>query len=279
MAWRRRSKPRLGSSTSTWRCLRAGEGCWGGSWVEPDTPARAPSWPRPTTRFPASPVSRTIRRGCWRSTSRRWAAGDSGRRGRACLRRAARRPALSQPRLEISSRPRSPAPGRRPTHPHSSPLVSTSSSRASARSRRGTGGWRGLAASAVLLGAGYRSTLGACVEQHWSEDPDGYRASFLRLAEDGDEEGWLEAMLGAMATRSEAVARFRRRELSLRQVLADVGVDDEERQSQLLLSFDSGWPAPRSGSAGLRRVACRRAPRGPSSRSPGDRSQGTCRLS
>jgi glycosyltransferase involved in cell wall biosynthesis len=117
-----------------------------------------------------------------------------------------------------------------------------------------------LAASAVLLAAGYRSTLGALVEQHWTHDPAAYRASFLTFAENGDEEAWLNASLTAMLRRGEAVARFRRRELTLRQALASAGIDDEQRQSQLLLSYDSGWPVSKSGARAFDVLRARSAP-------------------
>jgi glycosyltransferase involved in cell wall biosynthesis len=95
-----------------------------------------------------------------------------------------------------------------------------------------------LAASAVMLAAGYRSTLVTCMEHTFAHDPPAYGASFRRLAEDGDDDAWLGRYLDAMARRTDAVARFRRREQRLRAALLDLGIDPCDHDA-LLCAFDS----------------------------------------
>jgi glycosyltransferase involved in cell wall biosynthesis len=96
-----------------------------------------------------------------------------------------------------------------------------------------------LASSAVMLAAGYRSTLVTCAEQAFLHAPSAYRASFRQLASDGEEEGWLARCIDAMASRTDAVARFRRRERALRDALTAIGVDPRDHDA-MLLAFDSG---------------------------------------
>jgi len=98
-----------------------------------------------------------------------------------------------------------------------------------------------LAVAAVMLAAGFRSTLLTCAEQAFSQDPSAYGASFRQLAADGDEAAWLARFLDALAQRSDAVACFRRREAALRAALTSAGVEPGEHDA-MLLAFDSDGP-------------------------------------
>jgi hypothetical protein len=62
-----------------------------------------------------------------------------------------------------------------------------------------------LAAAAVLLRAGYRSTLFTAVEQH-ARDGLAWHGACRRLSETGDEDAWITFALEQMAARSEAAA-------------------------------------------------------------------------
>ena len=98
------------------------------------------------------------------------------------------------------------------------------------------GGAAALSASALLLAAGWRSTLVACM----APDPLGsadYPGS-VPTAPGADETSFVRARLGAMERRSDAVARFRRREEALRGTLVRLGVA-EARHGALLDTFDS----------------------------------------
>jgi Fic family protein len=76
----------------------------------------------------------------------------------------------------------------------------------------GNGRTARLAASYVLMRAGYRSTLLTAVEQHTCYDPSSYRRSFALLRARGDAAAtwtWLNTALGAMALSSQLVAWHR----------------------------------------------------------------------
>ena len=73
----------------------------------------------------------------------------------------------------------------------------------------GNGRTARLAASYVLMRAGYRSSLCAAVEQHSCYDPPAYGRSFAHLRARRDDAAtwiWLNAALGAMALSSQLVA-------------------------------------------------------------------------
>jgi glycosyltransferase involved in cell wall biosynthesis len=90
-----------------------------------------------------------------------------------------------------------------------------------------------LAASALLLEAGWRSTLVACL----APDPLGLESPLLSPL-GSDETAFVRARLRTMEQRSDAVARFRRREETLRAALAIRGVAPAEHDA-LLDAFDA----------------------------------------
>ncbi|HEV7677507.1 MAG TPA: Fic family protein [Candidatus Dormibacteraeota bacterium] len=104
----------------------------------------------------------------------------------------------------------------------------------------GNGRTARLAASYVLMRAGYRSTLLTAVEQHTCHDPSSYRRSFALLRARGDAAAtwtWLTTALGAMALGSQLVAWHRVQ----RPTRAERGMRaPEDRSARDALAFQLG---------------------------------------
>jgi len=87
--------------------------------------------------------------------------------------------------------------------------------------RDGNGRAVRLLAAAVVLNAGYKSTLFTAVEQHSHVDPPRYGQAFspLRASRPTQHEPWLFNSLDLMAQASSHAARYRSRETAMRAVL------------------------------------------------------------
>jgi hypothetical protein len=102
--------------------------------------------------------------------------------------------------------------------------------------RDGNGRTSRLAASSVLMGAGFRSTLFTAVEEHSRTAPGRYWEAWalLRVSRPTQHEPWLRAALEMMAGSSRHAARFRTRETEMREALAAAGVPPRARDRVLL---------------------------------------------
>lgn len=107
----------------------------------------------------------------------------------------------------------------------------------------GNGRTARLAASWLLMRAGFRSTLLTAVEEHVALVPGIYARAFriLRSSEPTQHEPWLTTYLQLMAWNSEMAAAFREREAAMRAFLAEQGVEAGGHDA-LMLAFDSGEP-------------------------------------
>ncbi len=106
--------------------------------------------------------------------------------------------------------------------------------------RDGNGRTARLAATSLLLAAGYRSTLFTAVDQHFEEEPRHYIQALNRFhASAIDQETCITFLVHAMATRSAAVAWFRERSERLRAQAGSLGVPPEDLEAELL-RYDSG---------------------------------------
>lgn len=92
--------------------------------------------------------------------------------------------------------------------------------------RDGNGRAVRLLVSAMLLNAGYKSTLFTAVEQHSHVDPRRYSKSFtpLRVSRPTQHEPWLFTALDLMAQASSHAAQFRSHESAMRTILDTAGV-------------------------------------------------------
>ena len=90
--------------------------------------------------------------------------------------------------------------------------------------RDGNGRAVRLVIAAMLLNAGYKSTLFTAVEQHSHIDPPRYGKSFtpLRAGRPTQHEPWLYSALDLMAQSSGQAARYRSHETALRTILQGV---------------------------------------------------------
>lgn len=97
-----------------------------------------------------------------------------------------------------------------------------------------------LAASAVLLRAGFRSSLFTLVEQHFAESPGTYVRSLdrLRFGQSSETECLFD-LLFAMARRSSWAAWFARRERMLREACEGAGILACQRD-RALREFEGG---------------------------------------
>ena len=101
-----------------------------------------------------------------------------------------------------------------------------------------------LAASVMLMAAGYRSTLLTAVEQHPLVDPGAYYAAYdLLRAGPTHHEVWLVTALDLMARNSVHAATFRDREISLRKLLVENRVP-QKWHDRVLLDHDLQPPRP-----------------------------------
>jgi hypothetical protein len=106
--------------------------------------------------------------------------------------------------------------------------------------RDGNGRTARLAASSLLLAAGYRSSLFTSVEQHFEEEPRHYIQALNRFhARAIDHETCTTFLVRAMVTRSAAVSWFRERSARLRAHGESLGVPPRELEAELL-RYDSG---------------------------------------
>lgn len=98
-----------------------------------------------------------------------------------------------------------------------------------------------LAATWVLLRAGFRSTLLTAVEQHVRVDPWHYIRAFNRIVLGGMDTHWpfIRMSLAHMAASAEHAAAFRRRELMMRELLDEAGILGRD-QERVLLDHDVG---------------------------------------
>jgi len=103
----------------------------------------------------------------------------------------------------------------------------------------GNGRTARLAASWVLLRAGYRSTLLTAVEQHVLVDPHRYITAFNNIALGGldTHRPYLRAMLGLMIGASEHAVAFRKRESEMRERLTSAGYEGRI-QDRMLSAHD-----------------------------------------
>jgi len=92
--------------------------------------------------------------------------------------------------------------------------------------RDGNGRTARLAASWLLLGAGFRSTLLTAVEEHNRVAPGRYPEAWalLRVSTPTQHGPWLRAALEMMAASSRHAAGFRHREMEMREALSGAGV-------------------------------------------------------
>ena len=99
-----------------------------------------------------------------------------------------------------------------------------------------------LLASALLVRAGWRSTLVTAVEQHFADDPSAYGASFRALdePESGGEDGWLHVALVHHRSASAQVAWLRRRNEALRDQLRSLSDGGPAELERRLTAYDLG---------------------------------------
>ena len=111
--------------------------------------------------------------------------------------------------------------------------------------RDGNGRAVRLVIAAMLLNAGYKSTLFTAVEQHSHIDPPRYGKSFtpLRAGRPTQHEPWLYSALDLMAQSSGQAARYRSHETALRTILQGVKLRPA-LHDQVMLDHDLGRQPP-----------------------------------
>ncbi len=105
-----------------------------------------------------------------------------------------------------------------------------------------------MAASLMLMGHGFKSTLFTAVEQHTTPMPGAYSRAFglLRSSTPTQHEPWLASHLQLMAWNSQFAAAYRLREDAMRQALTTAGIDPASHD-HLMLAYDRGESLPAAG--------------------------------
>lgn len=98
-----------------------------------------------------------------------------------------------------------------------------------------------LASSLILMRSGYRSTLLAAVEQHFSSEPRAYARAFKTLGSGRgrDHARWIVTALEAMLSNSAKAAWFRTREDGLLEAAERAGIASGRRNKAITL-YDQG---------------------------------------